>query len=404
MSLDKSVENITEADLVSLIEAGTPELKTLEYKEALPEHSAGAAKEFLADASSFANAAGGHLIYGMRAASGVATELVGLQAEGDPTISRLENMIRDGTAPRIPGLHSFAVKLANSKIAVVIRIPKSFASPHMVKFQGTSRFYSRTSNGKYQLDVQELRAAFLGSETTGERIRDFRFDRLASVRARETSIPLRAGPFAALHIIPINAFGANERHDVIALANSEIHRTLAPLFCDFVNNSRINFDGLLVYQHLAHENTAPGYTQLYRSGVIESTDTTLLKIAAEQQGPRKIIWSRDFEARLFESLRHFIFVLQALGVEPPLLVTLSMVDVRGYTMSRRGTQRMLSGGRPFDREVLMPQEVLIEDYAVDVPAAMKPVVDEIWNAADFKGSDFYQDGKWIGGTLSPESF
>jgi len=129
MSLDKSVENITEADLVSLIEAGTPELKTLEYKEALPEHSAGAAKEFLADASSFANAAGGHLIYGMRAASGVATELVGLQAEGDPTISRLENMIRDGTAPRIPGLHSFAVKLANSKIAVVIRIPKSFASP-----------------------------------------------------------------------------------------------------------------------------------------------------------------------------------------------------------------------------------------------------------------------------------
>jgi len=61
---------------------------------------------------------------------------------------------------------------------------------------------------------------------------------------------------------------------------------------------------------------------------------------------------------------------------------------------------MLSGGRPFDKEVLMPQELLIEDYAVDVPAAMKPVVDELWNAADFKGSDFTKMVNGSGHTLS----
>jgi len=210
MSLDKSVENITEADLVSLIEAGTPELKTLEYKEALRSTRPALRRNFWPTHHHSQMPPG---TFNLRDASGIRSgDGAGwIASRGRPNHLQARKYDPRRNAPRIPGLHSFAVKLANSKIAVVIRIPKSFASPHMVKFQGTSRFYSRTSNGKYQLDVQELRAAFLGSETTGERIRDFRFDRLANIRARETSIPLRAGAFAALHIIPINAFGANDR-------------------------------------------------------------------------------------------------------------------------------------------------------------------------------------------------
>jgi predicted HTH transcriptional regulator len=57
-------------------------------------------KEFLADASSFANADGGHLIYGMKEQSGVAIELCGLDVDGDAVISALESRIRDGISPR----------------------------------------------------------------------------------------------------------------------------------------------------------------------------------------------------------------------------------------------------------------------------------------------------------------
>jgi hypothetical protein len=65
LALDKPVEEITEADLTALIEAGTPELKTLEYKQAPPGGGDDVRKEFLADVASFANSSGGHLIYGM---------------------------------------------------------------------------------------------------------------------------------------------------------------------------------------------------------------------------------------------------------------------------------------------------------------------------------------------------
>jgi len=49
---------------------------------------------------------------------------------------------------------------------ILVRIPQSFASPHMVKFQNTSRFFCRNSAGKYQLDVQEIRNAFLATDST----------------------------------------------------------------------------------------------------------------------------------------------------------------------------------------------------------------------------------------------
>ncbi len=247
MALDKPIEEINEVDLTSLIDAGTPELKTLDYKQSLPGNSDDDRKEFVADISSFANAAGGHLIYGMRADEGVPVELLGVDAEGDGAILRLESLIRDGIDPRITGIHSTAIKLANSRTAILIRVPKSFSSPHMVRFKNTSRFYSRASNGKYQLDVHEIRAAFLGSETTAERIRNFRLDRVSRIRARETGIPLRAGPCTALHIIPLTAFGGSAIYDVIALKRSvAINQTLAPLFHDLANHSRINFDGLLI--------------------------------------------------------------------------------------------------------------------------------------------------------------
>ncbi len=398
MALDKSIEEINEADLESLIDAGTPELKTLDYKQSLPGNSDEGRREFLADVSSFANSVGGHLIYGMRADAGVPVELLGVDAEGDGAILRLESSIRDGIDPRIAGIHCTAVKLTNSRTAILIRIPKSFSSPHMVRFKNTSRFYSRASNGKYQLDVQEIRAAFLASETTAERIRNFRLDRVSCIRARETAIPLRAGPCTVLHIIPLSAFGSGTRYDVIALkANvAATCQALAPLFHDLANYSRINFDGLLVVDH--YENSA-GFLQLYRSGIVETADATFIS-SAESHGMGKIISPLPFEVRLFRSIERFLPVLKSLGADPPLVVMLTLLDVHGYTMGVRDYLGFPGRGAPFDREVLMPQEVLIDTYSAGVPLVMKPLVDEIWNAADFKGSIYYKDGKWVGNELA----
>jgi hypothetical protein len=392
LALDKSIDLIDEADLTALVEAGTPELKTLEYKQAVPGRDDNSRKEFLADVSSFANSSGGHLIYGVREDAGVPVELIGLDEESDETIRRLESMVRDGTAPRI-AVHSVAAKLANGRSAIVMRIPQSFASPHMVKFQNTSRFYARTSNGKYQLDVDEIRAAFLRSETTSERIRNFRLERVARIRARETPVAIPSGPSVALHIIPFNAFG-NARYSVTRLAsNPRSYLNLAPLFMDQANHSQINFDGLVVY-NMFHDQGSDGFLQLYRSGIVEAVDARLISFG-EKYDKVKVFSCLPFEVRLVRSVRKYLTVLESLGVDLPALLSLSLLDVRGYAMGRPD-QGFLDAGRPFDRDVLMPQEALIESYTADVAVVAKPIFDELSNAAGFAESNLYADGEWIG--------
>lgn len=395
MLLDHPIENLTEADLKALIDAGVPELRTLDYKQALPGTSDEQRKDFLADVSSFANCAGGHLIYGMREQDGVPVDLPGLAEDADSTLLKLENMIRDGIAPRVL-VRSTAIKLANARIAIVVRIPRSFSSPHMVVFKANSRFFSRASNGKYPMDVHQIREAFLGSETTSERIRNFRLDRASQIRAREVPLPLHGGPCIALHVIPVNSFASGARYDLIPLkADASIHLNLAPLFRDFANDSRINFDGLLVYDALGQNQSLYGFLQIYRNGVIETVDTDVIA-ASERAGHGKIFPGLYFEVKLLRSLRKYVSVLKSLKVDLPLVVMLTLIDVRGYSLANEQYGGFLGGGHPFDRDMLLPQEVLIDSYDTHLPQVMKSLFDELWNAAGCSGSIYYKNGKWIG--------
>ena len=64
------LEQIDKAVIEEFIANQVQEGKTLEYKEKLPRGAEGDIKEFLADVSSFGNASGGDIIYGIRAERG----------------------------------------------------------------------------------------------------------------------------------------------------------------------------------------------------------------------------------------------------------------------------------------------------------------------------------------------
>jgi schlafen family protein len=396
MALDKPTEQITEADLLELIQLHVAERRTLDYKLTLPGNSSDDGKEFVADVSSFANTAGGHLIYGMREEKGEPVELVGIDGDADAAILRLDNRTRDGVAPRIPGVHSFAVKLASSKWAIVIKIPKSFVSPHMVTLGGRSKFYARMSNGRYELDVDQIRLAFLNSESIASRIRDFRVDRISHIRSGETPIPLIGGPCIALHIIPIAGFGAGTQYDVLKLeANVNTLRTLAPIFQEFGEHKRINLDGLVVFPYRTREEKTQGYTQIYRSGVVEAVDASIFNSSGFIESAPRPLASQILEKGLIDAVVRFVGVLRSLPVDPPLVVMLSLIDVKGYSMALAGLS-FHNMTVPFDRNVVMIPELLIESLDVNIPRKLKPMLDSLWNVVGERESPYYTNGEWTG--------
>src|SRR3972149_8087710 len=202
--INRNIEEITKDDLLALINNEVLERKTLEYKKSLPGNSDSDKKEFLADITSFANASGGDLIFGMvqDSATGIPKVLEGMNVtNADEEKTRLDNLIRTGIQPRLPSVQIGTIPLENSKMAIIIRTQKSWISPHRVILGVHDKFYSRNSSGKYPLDVGELRIAFNLSETTTERIRNFRLDRISKILANETPVPLYDNPKIVLHLI-----------------------------------------------------------------------------------------------------------------------------------------------------------------------------------------------------------
>src|SRR5687768_2897901 len=101
----KPIGSIVQADLLALVTNAETESRVIEYKLTLPGTSDSEKKEFLADVSSFANAAGGDIVYGMEELGGAPTQLVGLQLNNtDAEKLRLEDLMRSSIAPRIAGI------------------------------------------------------------------------------------------------------------------------------------------------------------------------------------------------------------------------------------------------------------------------------------------------------------
>ena len=69
--IPKRFDEITKADIDALVANGVAEGRTLDYKRTLPGGKDDEKREFLADVSSFANAAGGDIIFGVEEDQGI---------------------------------------------------------------------------------------------------------------------------------------------------------------------------------------------------------------------------------------------------------------------------------------------------------------------------------------------
>lgn len=391
MLFSKPINQLEQADLQRLIDDAVLEKKGLDYKRQFTGNSDSDKKELLYDLTSFANAGSGYLIFGIHEESGTPVRIAGIDIElVDREKLRMEQLLQTGVEPRIPGIVMHDVALDNGKAILIVHIPGSWAAPHMVKLGGVSKFYSRNSAGKYQLDVAELRAAFLMSETLGERIRNFRTERLGKIIANELPIEMSDNPKIVLHAIPfsafkISAFGEFSFPDDLSDLAPINHRGYS---------SRINFEGLLVYSSAGSDGGALTYTQLYRNGILEAVESEILRLEREEGYAYLIPWVR-LEDEIIKAVTRFIRQFIRMEIEPPVLIMLSLLNVKGWGIPS-GPYYFGSSDK-IDRDYLIIPDVLVEDFSKDADVIMKPIFDTMWNAAGYaKSLGYDENGRWVG--------
>ena len=391
--INKRFDQIDKADIEDLVNNEVSESRTLEYKQELPSNSDSDKKEFLADISSFANAAGGDILYGIvekRDGNGKPTGLPekaqGIDFENiDQEIQRLLSIIRDGVEPRIPGAQIKPIEGVESGSIVFIRIPKSWISPHMVTYKNSSRFYSRTSAGKYQLDVSEIRSAFSFSEELPNKIRRFRDERIARIIADETPVPLRPTGKIVLHLVPIDAFTSIRQIDLVSHYN--ILRGVTPLGATG-HNSRYNIDGILNFNCDRDESNCNSYAQVFRNSIIETVSSDY---------DNNIIPSQAYEEEIIQAFDKYIEITQQLECHFPYFILTTMVGVKGYEMGVGSSSYPHRFPRPIDRDVLLLPDVVIEDMETELTSLLRDLFNAVWQAAGYPRSFNYDEGeKWVG--------
>ena len=296
------------------------EKRSLEYKQQLPERNDKATKEFLADVSSFANAGGGTIVWGVaeerdanNRPTGLPGSALGLERAGlDAEVLRLENVLRDSVKPRMSGVKFDIVERDDKRAYLVTHVRRSWNAPHMVAHGGSSRFYSRNSAGKYQLDVTELRSAFVESESVASRIARFRDERLGKLVARETPVPLLNEGLAVLHVFPLDALTPGYAIDLGRAFDVVPRPSSTRSWSD-----RFNFDGLLTFAGPPKQNGAMAYVQVFRNGAFESLRSSVIHTTAEGASSKTLLCD-TIERHLVDSLNTAFLFYRSMGIGGPL--------------------------------------------------------------------------------------
>ena len=385
--IPKPLNEITEADIEEIKVNGVPEGKDIEYKRELPGTSDEQKREFLADVSSFANTDGGDIIYGVAENQGVITEIVGLSSRDfDGEILRLENLMRDGVAPRMrASLH--AVPCAVGKL-LIVRIERSWNRPHRVIFRSHDKFYARNSAGKFSLDVGQLRTAFLQSATLSEQIKGFRLDRIIDIANNRGPIALVKAPTVVLHIIPLEAFSDQTQFDVTLLYTDQpFHWPWRALSV----SRRMTFDGVLLHGSLQEDGTVSSYAHFFRNGILEAVNTSLLE--SSQVSEKRFIPHVLFEERVLQYLPLCFQALEKINVHPPVSVSLALIDIHGLRIAM-DTFRFNHSNEIREDTLILPGTI-VESFSAPPEPILKPMFDRVWNACGLPGSqNFDAQGNW----------
>lgn len=395
--IPKPLDQIDQAALERLVTDQVHEGRTLDYKRDISISNDEHRRELARDVSSFANAAGGDIVFGVEEAKdengknlGYPEKIIGVECPNfDDTKLRIENIIRENIDPRIHGVAIRKIDDFERGHVIIVRIPRSWNAPHMVSYKSQTHFFSRNSAGKHPLDVREIKAAFLEGTEAAARVRRFRDERLGRVIAGETPVPLDTTDAATLvvHLVPV-ALDSSSGLDVVAL--SKDLRKMQPLGGSAGFHNRLNLDGYLTY-------TAPSqtpqhcYLLAFRTGAFEGVD--LMPIFRDGY-PIPHFFAGPIERSVLGIATAGLDVIRS-SLASPVSLHFALLGAKGVRIRHGDIEKPWDRDVAIDRDPLILPDVLIESGDSDLSSLLRPMFDAFWQSSGWERSFGYNaQGNW----------
>jgi hypothetical protein len=376
-----ALDDITPEYIKQLIECGTQESDSLDYKENLSVEGDKEKREFLKDICAMANTSGGRIIIGVNDD----LELVGVENEKfkQDFLDRINNIVRDGLEPRYNGFFHKKI-IVDEKTVYVFHMEKSWNAPHRLCSKPHREFYIRRNGSSEMMTTDDIRYSFLQRHMFSHYAQEFVSERVEYVCknfSRENII---------LHIIPEMAFkegyGINIEkyiHDKYCFLDE-----FPPLFS--VRRSRgsdcfINFDGMQTKSFLNNPlGKLSSYTQLFRKGIIEAVESYLLTDASVKEHVdtknNKYYPYEAVEDEIMKMTKKYISSLAENNTIFPCYIVFTLTGVKNFVIPKDSMGGYASNS--FDRDILQtPPAKIMQNKEDEIKNALKACFDLVWNAA-----------------------
>lgn len=391
MAIPSDLSTTTQSHLDQLVADRTREGHAIDFKREFPPVWDSTAKhEFLADATAFANAGGGDLIFGIdEDGQANAAAIIPLAlANADQEVRRLQDFLLNLVEPRLPGVQVHVIPVSVGEISghvVIVRVPESWVGPHRVRTN--QHFFVRDGLRKRQLDIPEIRSLFLRSDNQGQRIRDFRAERLGNLLSGGAPCRLFDAPILVVHFVPTQSALGLVQIDPVVYSRTRC----VPVLGTTNGQVRLNIDGALAVRNLTPQGETHGYSQLFRNGFFEATYV----LTHRAENGRVLLAGTSYEEYVIALLTAFRAELAHHAISQECAVMLSILRADEVKLGVSDDRAYLEPHQTlFDRRVLILPDILAPaDIAPEL--ALKPVFDLVWQAAGFDGSaNFNAAGQW----------
>lgn len=95
---------------------------------------------------------------------------------------------------------------------------------------------------------------------------------------------------------------------------------------------------------------------------------------------------------MIDAVNAYLGSMKRLEIPCPIVVLMGIAGAIGAVADEGEGE----GGAPIDRELLLFPDLLIEEYGSDVPRALRPLFDTLWNALGYERSPNYDpNDNWI---------
>ena len=395
----KSIE-----DLERLVENEVKEDRTIDFKADLDRDkgddlSKKGISRFLENITAFANTQGGVMLVGITEEESCAKEVKGIQVMNRDSFQlTLENLLRDSVKPRLNGVTYDWIEIAKGTYILAITVPYSLQGPHVVEHGSQWRFFSRHSNGKHAMDVDEVREAFLSRNQYREKAIAYRNERYRELMNEDRYVggsihnDLKYGAKILFHLVPAqHGMGMSQIDPVKLKPILKMNKALEKSFSIW----ELSFEGLR-----AIDLGPQGFNYALRGQMLVSRDGTTELILGDYDYPNGNEGSLHtaYEEDLVEVTRALLQTYKEHQIQPPFFAFLTVHSFVGKKLYSRRQESFRQPRGEISRDPMMIPPVVFQEYDANIPEVLKALFDPVWNECGEASSwNYDEQGNWRGG-------